>query len=362
MFRVLIADDEHLIRSSLTSKIEQFSEETVVSGLAANGVKALEWLEEHYADICVTDVKMPLMGGLDLIAKVNERYPWMISVVVSSYDEFEFAKTSMQLGAIDYIIKPVDQEQLNGALARAIGEVSSQRRAEAAMLFMRSIPHHQDMLQRWVLQIQTVQLETLPLLVVDTLDMLESLAGDRFYLLNPLSMAWLEMIVEELKKEKVKIELQEGKDLGLWEKTILHDKVRSYFRLCAVRRLEEGAQRIFAVTQAVKDQPSRRAIEEVKAFINEHYADKLNLQEIADRVAISRNHFAHLFKQETGTTVWNYLIQIRMGKARELLLGTDKRIYEIAHDVGYDNSVHFSQVFKEQFGLTPAEFKKRMER
>ncbi|WP_127583608.1 response regulator transcription factor [Paenibacillus koleovorans] len=362
MYRVLVVDDEPLIRESLSSKIEQVGEETVVSGTAANGAKALEWLDGHYADICVTDVKMPIMDGLELIGKVRERYPWMISVVVSSYDEFDYAKTSMQLGAVDYIIKPVDQQHLDEAFARATHEVSSRRKADAALLLMRSLPHHQDMLKRWLLQFQTVQLETLPLLVVDTLDMLESLAGDRFYLLNPMSMAWLELIVEELKKEKVRIELHEGKDLGLWEKTIPHEKVRSYFRLCAVRRLEEGANRIFAVCQALKDQPARRAVEEVKAFVNEHYADKLNLQDIADRVAFSRNHFAHMFKQETGTTIWHYLIQIRMGKARELLLGTGMKVYEIASAVGYDNSVHFSQVFKEHFGLSPAEFKKRMER
>ncbi|MDR6554852.1 response regulator [Paenibacillus qinlingensis] len=362
MLRVLIVDDEPLIRESLSSKVEQYSEETVVAGTAANGAIALKWLDAHYADICLTDMKMPIMGGLELIGRVNERYPWMTTLVVSSYDEFDFAKSSMRLGALDYIIKPVDQQQLDGALARAAQEVSSRRRAEASIQLMRSLPHHQSMVRRWINQMQTVQFETLPLLVVDTLDMLESLAGERFYLLNPLSMAWLEMIVEELKKEKVRIELHEGKDLGLWEKTIPQEKVRSYFRLCAVRRLEEGAYRIFAVSKAMKDHPTRRAVEEVKDFVGKHYAEKLNLQEIADQVAISRNHFAQIFKQETGTTVWSYLIQIRMGKAREMLLGTDKKVYEIANAVGYDNSVHFSQVFKEQFGLTPAEFKKRMER
>ena len=362
MIRVLVVDDEHLIRSSLTSKIEQFSEEIVVSGTAANGAKALDWLAEHYADLCVTDVKMPVMNGMELIRELNVRYPWMGTVVVSSYDEFEYARESMKLGAWDYIVKPVDQGQLNEALARSTEGLLEQRRSEAARLLIRHLPHQQEMLERWVRQIKTMQLETLPLLVVDTLDMLESWIDDRFYLLNPLSMAWLTLIVEELKKDKVTIELQEGKDLGLGETVIPIAKVRGYFRLCAIRRLEEGANRIFAITQATKDQPSRKAVEETKAYIREHYAEKLNLQELADRVAISRNYYAQMFKQETGTTIWNYLVQIRMQVARELLLDTDKKVYEIAHDVGYENSVHFSQLFKEHYGLTPAEFKKRMER
>jgi two-component system response regulator YesN len=361
MMRVLVVDDEPLIRSSLTSKIEQYGEDTFVSGTAANGAKAVDWLKAHYADLCVTDVKMPIMDGLQLIETMRAEYPWMTSIVVSSYDEFEYAKTSLRHGAIDYIVKPIDQEQLNGALTRASTELAERRQRDAALLLMRHLPHHQAMQQRWIRQIQTMQLDTVPLMVVDTLEMLESWAGERFYLLNPLSMGWLELIVEELKKEKVTIELKEGQDLGLGGKTIPNEKVRSYFRLCAVRRLEEGAHHIFDVTQAARDQPSRRSVEEVKAYIREHYADKLNLQELADRVAISRNYFAQMFKQETGTTIWSYLVQVRMNKARELVLGTDKKMYEIAHEVGYDNSVHFSQLFKEHYGLTPAEFKKRME-
>lgn len=360
MIRVLVVDDEPLIRTSLSSKIEHHNEETVVSGNAANGAKALEWLNGHYADLCVTDVKMPVMDGLALIRHLNEQYPWMSAVVVSSYDEFEYARASMQLGAMDYIVKPIDQEQLGGALDRAAGELSARRRAQAALLLMRHLPHHQELLQRWVREIQTVQLETMPLLVVDTLECLESWTGEQFYLLNPLSMAWLALIVEELKKERLEIELQEGKDLGLGEKTIEASQVRAYFRLCAVRRLEEGAIRIFRETKTQKDQPSRRAVEEVKAYIQAHYAEKLNLQELADQVAISRNYFAQLFKQETGITIWSYLVQLRMNKARELLLSTDNKIYEISSEVGYDNSVHFSQLFKEHYGLTPAEYKKRM--
>jgi len=360
MIRVLVVDDEPLIRTSLGSKIEQHHEEIVVSGSAANGAKALDWLAENYADLCVTDVKMPVMDGLALIRRLNAQYPWMSAIVVSSYDEFEYARSSMQLGAMDYIVKPIDQQQLGGALDRAAGELAARRRAQAALLLMRQLPHHQDLLQRWVQDIQMTRLETMPLLVVDTLERLESWTGDQFYLLNPLSMAWLALIVEELKKEKLEITLQEGKDLGLGEKTIPAAQVRAYFRLCAVRRLEEGAHLIFRETQTQKDHPSRKAVEEVKAYIQAHYADKLNLQELADRVAISRNYFAQLFKQETGMTIWNYLVQLRMNKARELLLGTERKVYEIACDVGYDNSVHFSQLFKEHYGLTPVEYKKRM--
>ena len=77
----------------------------------------------------------------------------------------------------------------------------------------------------------------------------------------------------------MEIELQEGKDLGLGEKMIDARKVRAIFPTCAVRRLEEGARRIFRGTKTAKDQPSRRAVEEVKAYMQSDYAEKLNLQD-----------------------------------------------------------------------------------
>src|SRR5690606_34743242 len=134
------------------------------------------------------------------------------------------------------------------------------------------------------------------------------------------------------------------------------DKRRSYYRLCAVRRLEEGAQLLFHTSRELQDNPSRKVIEDVKAYIEAHYNRKLTLQELADVADVSRNYIATLFRKTTGETIWNYLVTIRMRKARELLLGTTMKVYEIASSVGYENSVHFSQLFKEHYGLSPAEY------
>jgi two-component system response regulator YesN len=361
MNRILIVDDERLIRSSLQKVIESHSDIHVVAGVAVDGVDALQWLDSYYADMCITDVRMPKMDGLELIRTINEKHPWISCIVVSSYDDFNYIKESLQLGAVDYVLKPVDRNTLHTAINRSYEKINRSRYDYASRLMLKKLPHHRDMLDRWIEQVRTVQYDTMPLMVVDTLDMLESWTGDEFYYLNWLSMAWLGLVSEELTKENLAITLEEGKDLGLGEHTIPIDKLRSYFRLCAVRRLEEGANRLFDVSRAAKDQPYRKATDDVKSYINEHYAEKITLQEVADVAVVSRNYVAILFKKSTGTTIWSYLVSVRMQKARELLLNTPMKVYEIANEVGYENSVHFSQLFKEHFGLTPAEYKKRME-
>lgn len=361
MNRVLIVDDEHLIRASLSKKTTETGSEFIVSGMASNGQRALDWLEEFYADICVTDVSMPVMNGLALIDAIKRRYPWMHCIVVSSYDDFAFVRESLQQGAIDYILKPIDQETLTAALWKAASKLRKERADWANAITMQQLPHHRRLLEQWIERMKLADLSTIPLLVVDTLEMLEQWAGNRKDLLASLSFAWLKLVSEELSRDKFEIELEASAEIGIGEAAIPVDKLRFYFRLCAVKRLEDGAYAIYRACMATMDHPTRKAIEDAKRYIEEHYATKLSLQDIADQATMSRSYFANIFKQETGMTVWGYIGTVRMNAARRLLMETSMKMYEIAHEVGYDNSVYFTQLFKEHYGKTPAEYKKRME-
>ena len=361
MNRVLIVDDEHLIRSSLSKKTSEISPSIVVSGTAANGQQALDWLEQYYADTCITDVSMPIVNGLQLIEQIKRLYPWMHCIVVSSYDDFSFVQQSLQQGAIDYILKPIEQETLAAALLKASGKLQQERESQAAALMVQQLPHYRKLMEQWIERMKLGDLSTLPLLVVDTLETLEQWVGNRLDLLMSLSFSWLKVVGEELSKDHIAIRLEEGADVGLGEAAMAWEKTRFYFRLCAVRRLEEGALAIYAACMASKDHPTRKAIEDAKQYIRDHYATKLSLQQIAVQALMSKSYFANLFKQETGMTVWEYVAALRMDEARRLLLNTSMKIYEIAQGVGYENSVYFTQLFKEFYGLTPTEYKRRME-
>ncbi len=361
MNRVLIVDDEHLIRSSLSKKCSAVHPSIVVSGTAEDGQQAMDWLKAYYADICITDVSMPNMNGLALIEEIKRNYPWMHYFVVSSYDDFNFVRQSLQQGAVDYILKPIEQEALAAALNKASGKIKQEREDRASALMVQHLPHHRDLLEQWVERMKLGELSTFPLLVVDTLDILENWAGNRLDLLTSLSFVWLKVVNEELSKDRIEIVLEEGFDIGLGDVTMAWEKTRFYFRLCAVRRLEEGASMIYEACKAVKDHPTRKAIEDAKQFIRLNFASKLSLQRIAEEAWMSKSYFTNIFKQETGMTVWQYVAALRMDEARKLLLATPLKMYEIAQRVGYENSVYFTQLFKEFYGLTPSEYKRRME-
>lgn len=360
MIRVIVVDDAPIIRESLTIAVTDFSETTIVSGTAGNGEQALEWLDSHYADLCITDIRMPIMDGLELIANINKRFPWMKSVVVSSYDDFQYAKHSIQLEAIDYILKPVDEDMFNEALRKATSMLTEERTRDAAELLLKKFPQNRSLVNRWLDQIRTLNVATMPLLIVDTLEVLEQWAAGKYYLLNALSNLWLESLIEELSSNKFMLELEEGKDLGLGEAALRTDTIRSYFRLCAVRRLEEGAYRLMETMRGARDQPTVKAIGQIKAYIAQHYSTQINLQELADMAAMNKSYMCTLFKQETEMTIWSYIVAERMTAARNRLMQTKDRIYEIANAVGYEDVNYFSQLFKKHFGMTPNDYKRRM--
>jgi len=101
-------------------------------------------------------------------------------------------------------------------------------------------------------------------------------------------------------------------------------------------------------------------IARVKQYVQDHYGDEsLSLNEAARHVNVSPSHLSKVFSQETGKTFIDYLMETRIQKAKELLLSTGSKSYEIAFQVGYQDPHYFSNVFKRMTGMTIREFRKR---
>jgi two-component system response regulator YesN len=100
------------------------------------------------------------------------------------------------------------------------------------------------------------------------------------------------------------------------------------------------------------------AIRKAISYINEHYADRIALQDVAQHTCLSPNYLSQLFKQETGKSFLEYLTQCRVEAAKKLLVQSNLTISEIAFKLGYDMPSYFSEVFKKSEGLTPSQFRK----
>ena len=118
VFKVLVADDEKLIARSIARRIDESGSNFRVVAQAGTGLEALEMAKEWMPDVVFSDIKMPEMDGIGLISRLQEMNPSILCVIVSGYSDFEYTRAAIQNNAVDYLLKPVNPEELSALLAR----------------------------------------------------------------------------------------------------------------------------------------------------------------------------------------------------------------------------------------------------
>ena len=128
MIRLLIADDERLEREALVEMVSRRFEHEVVLETAENGRKAADAAILWGADLILMDIEMPGMSGLDAARAVLAQRPGCRVVFVTAYSLFQYAHEAVHLGACDYLLKPVDPDETEAAIRRAIRQIEAGRR------------------------------------------------------------------------------------------------------------------------------------------------------------------------------------------------------------------------------------------
>lgn len=136
MYKVLIVEDESLIRKALIYSFNWQSINCNVIAEAADGIKGQALIEELSPDIVITDVTMPLKNGIDML---KETYHLKYKpIIISGYSEFEYAKEAIKYGIVEYLLKPIDYNELKHALKQAIQQIEMQKAYE-----LQTIKNHQ---------------------------------------------------------------------------------------------------------------------------------------------------------------------------------------------------------------------------
>lgn len=118
MYRVLIVEDEKVIRKGIIYVVDWAAFDCLVVGEAENGQQGLDMIEQLHPDIVITDVRMPLMDGLEMVQKGQEKQSFE-TILLSAYDDFDYVQKALRLEACEYLLKPVDNDGLNQAIERA---------------------------------------------------------------------------------------------------------------------------------------------------------------------------------------------------------------------------------------------------
>ncbi|MCI8914089.1 MAG: response regulator [Lawsonibacter sp.] len=124
MLKVLVVEDEEMIRKGIVLAVDWAAMDCVVVGEAANGVEALEAVERLNPSLIITDLKMPRMDGIEMLRCLRDRGNHVYVIILTAYDSFTYAQSALRLGAVDFLLKPFhdgDLEQAVTALRRRMG-------------------------------------------------------------------------------------------------------------------------------------------------------------------------------------------------------------------------------------------------
>ncbi|QJD82041.1 response regulator transcription factor [Cohnella herbarum] len=130
MVNIVVVDDEERIRKGLAKLITQAGREFHVTGIFAGAQELLAGIDAISVDLVITDIKMPVMNGLELIEKLQARYPGLKLAIISGFDDFIFARQALRFGVQDYLLKPVDKAEL----AKMLYQVRDKLEQEYAMI------------------------------------------------------------------------------------------------------------------------------------------------------------------------------------------------------------------------------------
>ncbi len=244
MYKVLIIDDVALVRDAirLLGQWELFGITTIYE--AGNAQEGLDIIYREKPELIITDMKMPVMDGTALLRKLEEEQIRSKIIVISGFSDFKYTRLAIQSGVIDYILKPIDPQDLNNAVAAAVAQIEAE--------FPPADP---------------VEEETPP--------------------------------------------------------------------------------------------TGNQLINDVLRYIRDNYMEELTLPVLADTFHISKEHLSRLFKKETGTNLFSYIMEMKLNEAKELLAHTEMTLEDIAMRLGFSNGNYFSKVFKKNVGQSPRDYRSR---
>lgn len=128
-FSVLVCDDEKLVAKSIVKNIEKINPAFEVVGVAHDGEQAFDLVENLLPDAVFTDIKMPVMDGLALIGLLSLHYPFIKKVIVSGYNDFEYVKNALVEHASDYLLKPINPDEMHKVLKKLQSEIVAEHKA-----------------------------------------------------------------------------------------------------------------------------------------------------------------------------------------------------------------------------------------
>ncbi|MBW7455450.1 response regulator [Paenibacillus sepulcri] len=355
MAKLLIVEDESLVRDLIKKFVAQAIPDMEIIGEADNGEDGLRMIQELNPDIVITDMKMPLLDGIELLRILDSNQPNMKVIVLSGYDDYKYMHQALRSGAVEYLLKPVDPGQLTQALQLCLKELQHYRHQLSEVLV--TLPPGILAILNDYKKNAAAHLNELAIKSVE--DVLTACISHLDSQFDCGSAQWLR-IYHEFLITLEQFTAMEGLELNgvLKEKDLLGhmpSKLNASDVLEAIKRIYREAMDFILV---IRRDRKKVDLQQIFDYVQQHYADDISLGSLAQRFYVSREYLSKSYKLQFRENIMEQIIRLRMQSAKSWVMKDDIQIKHIAKRVGYEDASYFDKVFKKYYGVSPSEMRK----
>lgn len=336
MIKVLVVDDDKLARKGIIALLNWEKHGMQVVGDVQNGKIALDFIRQYEVDLVFVDIDMPEMDGIEFMEKCSQEKPEIRFVVLTFYEEFSYVQSTIRLGGLDYISKASLEFTDSDSILERIEKNYRERKKNISKTKTEDEEKWNQLKEKWKSLYW----------IFDTIFYKKLIEETKEY--NPDIRRMERQIVQCIGKID---ELLEYRDIELpWFESVEEmlewiDKMRKEYRNYDA----DGENEFVSIMKAVK-------------IVERDFTHHIHALEVASEIGISRSYFSVKFKKYVGVTFGDFIQNLRIQKAQQLLNETDQNVTEIAYESGYEDVYYFNRVFREKVQCTPNEYRKRESR
>lgn len=400
MHHVMIVEDEVIVRMWLKKMVNWESLGLKVVVEASNGNEAFQLYKQFRPQVILTDLRMPIMGGIELIREIRKTDKATRFIILTCLNDFEIAKEAINLNVSGYVLKLSSEvDEIERELKKVTDELKSN---EVALLnapwvdqtaiveqIVRDFVIYQKMtvdafihsIKMFPVKLEPNNIQIIMIRLCDYERILQDQNDLRGNYVHGIVIDILQKTIDsyiggnafhDYKADFLILTCFSGIDKDKID-TITDDlqaafcvNIRNRFNcrvLIGISDVSDGYESLPELRQQALDSINNYdknfpiKLSSALDYINNHFNEDLSLQSVADQVGITPNYLGHLFQRYEGTSFSEKLNGIRMERAKELLSNPAYKISKIAREVGFFNTTYFYRLFKNYTGLTPTQYR-----
>lgn len=388
MISIALIDDEESSLRLMRGIVDWDDLGYSIAGTASDGLEGLELFQAHKPEVIIVDIRMPIMDGLEFIKEIRKTNAGVKIIILSAHGEFDYAQKAIDLGVSAYLLKPLNEEKLTEILITLKKELEKERSLRTHPMIRsledsEALAHFYDedmtgqgrnpgdldgslpfrsladsyLLEHQLILVEKMQIRDLSYVLNFVENSFHKFVEEH---IDPIQVFEFCVIIEALLKKVIhKLDPE-----GSWEPSAEYSLFPEHTAVLSSRQLKQRLNGLLMeglayVKQKHEQSRNGSVIWKAKAYALQHFHDKrFSIQETAEFVGLSKSHFSKIYKEYTGENFWDFVIKLKMEKAKFELKNSNKTHYEIAQLIGYESEYHFSRIFTKTLGISPSQFRK----